>query len=191
MDDILTVYLEALASRGGSAKTAREVTTAWTQLASWWEATTDQPWNPTAVSSLDLADYRRFLSRRLKPASVNTRLRQCKTVFRWAADTGALPADPARSLRLLPDSPPPVRSLSRREVAALLRAAHASVRDVTIITVLAQTGLRVSELTALTWDAVTLVFRQALFPIFITQNSPPFGWGIFGGARGDGVSALS
>jgi site-specific recombinase XerD len=83
-----------------------------------------------------------------------------KAVFRWAVETGALSTDPAGTLRLLPDSPPPVRSLTRRELAALLRAAHASVRDVTIITLLAQTGLRVSELTALTWDAVTIRERS-------------------------------
>jgi site-specific recombinase XerD len=160
MAPILTTYCDALASRGGSAKTAREVTTAWRQLAAWWGATTGQPWTPAAVSALDLADYRRFLSRRLKPASANTRLRQIKAVCRWAAETGALSTDPARTLRLLPDSPPPVRSLSRRELAALLRAAHALVRDVTIITVLARTGLRVSGLTALTWDAVVIRERS-------------------------------
>jgi len=36
-----------------------------------------------------------------------------------------------------------------------------------------------------------VVFRQALFPIFITQNSPPFGWGICGGTGAGGITALS
>jgi len=37
----------------------------------------------------------------------------------------------------------------------------------------------------------TAVFRQALFPIFITQNSPPCGWGVCGGTGADGGTAIS
>ena len=97
---------------------------AWQAFARWHEEATGQPLDPAAVSSLDAAEFRRHLQASLKPSSVNTRLRQVKAVFAWAAQTGALERDPLREVRQVPEGEAPVRTLDRRAVAARPREAQ-------------------------------------------------------------------
>lgn len=162
-ETFIGAFLEARAARGATAKTLALYRTALAQLALWAQTAADgEPAAPDTLSALDLAEYRRHLQTRLQPSSVNTRLRQLKAAFAWAQETGRVRQSPAAALRFIPDTPPPLKALSRRTVAALLRAAEraGSVRDVTLFTLLAQTGLRVSEATQLTWGALVLRERS-------------------------------
>ena len=153
-------FLAAKRAAGASEHTLAGYLTAWQAFAGWHKETTGQPLDPAAVSSLDAAEFRRYLQGAIKPSSVNTRLRQVKAVFAWAAQAGALERDPLREVRQVPEGEAPVRTLDRRAMAALLREAQkgGGVRDVALYTLLAQTGLRIAEALALTWD--DLIIRE-------------------------------
>ena len=156
MDD----FLAAKRAAGASEHTFSGYLAAWQAFVRWHEATVGRPLDPRAVSSLDAAEFRRHLQALLKPSSVNTRLRQVKAVFAWGAQTGALERDPLREVRQVPEGEAPVRTLDRRAIAALLREAQkgGGARDVALFTLFAQTGLRIAEALALTWD--DLVIRE-------------------------------
>ncbi len=153
-------FLAAKRARGTSEHTRAGYLAAWQAFTRWHEESAGQPFDPASVSSLDAAEFRRHLQESLKPSSVNTRLRQIKAVFAWAAQTGALERDPLREVRPLPEGEAPVRTLDRRALAALLREAQkgGGARDVALFTLLAQTGLRIAEALSLTWD--DLIIRE-------------------------------
>ena len=79
--------------------------------------------------------------------------------FAWAAAEGLLDANPTAELRPLRVPPVQVQAFSADEVRAMLRTAQTSrhaLRDVAILTLLYDTGIRASELTSLTVGAVDL-----------------------------------
>ncbi|ACA59297.1 phage integrase family protein [Candidatus Desulforudis audaxviator MP104C] len=110
-----------------------------------------------AVTSLDVADYRRHLLKDRKPATVNNALDALSSFFAWAKDAGLVQADPTDGVRRAQEERGAPRWLTRREVGALVRAVqkHGSKRDQALVTLLLHTGLRVSEAVGLkTQDAV-------------------------------------
>lgn len=155
-------FLAARRARGTSENTLEGYLAAWETFMRWHVETAGQPPDPATVSALDGAEFRRHLQRDLKPSSVNTRLRQLKAIFAWAAESGTIERNPLRDIRQVPEEAPPVRTLDQRAVAALLREAQrgGGVRDVALITLLAQTGLRIAEAISLTWDDVIIRERS-------------------------------
>ncbi len=135
---------------------------AWAELARWYEAANARAPDPAALTSLDLAEWRRSLAARLQPSSVNTRLRQLKAILAWAVHEGVIAENPARNLRPVPQEEGPVKTLSRKTMAALLREARRDgrTRDYALMTVLAQTGLRIDEALALTWEDIKIGERS-------------------------------
>ena len=159
---LIDEFLSAKKAKGASAHTLSGYLDAWESFARWYEETTGQQLEPDRTSSLDAAEFRRHLQESLKPSSVNTRLRQVKAVFAWAAETGLTERDPLQEVRPLPEDDAPVRTLDRRTMAALLREAQrgGGARDVALYTLLVQTGLRIAEALALTWNDLTIRERS-------------------------------
>lgn len=153
-------FLAAKKANGASGHTLSGYLAAWQAFVRWHEETTGKALDPGTTSSLDAAEFRRHLQGSLKPSSVNTRLRQVKAVFAWAAEAGVIGQDPLKEVRQVPEGEGPVRTLDRRTMAALLREAQkgGGARDVALFTLLAQSGLRIAEALALTWD--DLIIRE-------------------------------
>lgn len=107
------------------------------------------------ITLADLQAFAAYLETLQNKASSRQRtLSAIKSLFAFAHRIGRLPADPARELRLptLRDALAE-RILEEHDVRRLIAAADAP-RDHLIITLLYRSGLRVSELVALTWSDV-------------------------------------
>jgi integrase/recombinase XerC len=134
-------------------------------FAQWFEQVNGQALAPSLVTPTDLREFKRHLveERQLQPATVNRRLAALKAYLRWADEAELEPASPPSKVpRSIPEQRPGPRWLDRLERNALLRAVErgGKVRDLALVQVLLNTGLRVAELCDLRWSDVTLSERQ-------------------------------
>lgn len=104
------------------------------------------------LASLRAADVRRWLlGRSLKPASVAAYVRALRAFSRWCAREYGI-AEPLAGLRPPRVDPTPVAVFTTEQLRALLDAAPMHLAYV--ITLLAETGLRVSEAVAVNLDDI-------------------------------------
>jgi integrase/recombinase XerC len=77
-----------------------------------------------------------------------------KRYFDWATETEIILRDPTRLVKLVAQVSQPPRHLSDVEEESLLTAVTHSqnLRDLTLITVMLHTGLRISEVCDLKWE---------------------------------------
>jgi integrase/recombinase XerC len=134
-------------------------------FASWFRDTNGDELTPAQITPTDLRAYKRFLvdQRGLKPSSVNRQLATLKSFLTWAAGVGLLPVGPPPTLpKALPRERRGPCWLDRREQYALRRAVERGgrVRDIAMVTLLLNTGLRLQELCALTWRDVQVTARK-------------------------------
>jgi integrase/recombinase XerC len=153
-------------------------------FAAWFEQTTGKVFDPLAVTPPDVRDYRAHLQsvQGLKPNSVNRALSSLSTFFKWAQDEGLIAVNPCRQVRPVAQQPQPPRWLSRPEQAALRRAFQETAqraqwkasladdphhpalvrtrRDLALLALLLDAGLRVSEACVLSLTDVVLSDRN-------------------------------
>jgi integrase/recombinase XerC len=142
-------------------------------FARWFRDTNGDELTPALITPTDLRDYKRFLvdRRGLKPSSVNRQLATLKSFLTWAAGAGLLPVG---QLPVLPKAVLQARQgprwLDRREQYALRRAVErgGQIRDIAMVTLLLNTGLRLQELCTLTWHEVQVTARTGL--VTVTQG---------------------
>ena len=122
----------------------------------------------TQVRTVDLAAFRTYLihEQAHAPATVNRRLQGLRLLFQWLYDCHWITENPAAHLRFMrkPGMRQPL-GLRRREVFALVHAASASphrlaARNVALVQLMLQAGLRVGEVTALTHRDIQLHTRS-------------------------------
>ncbi len=139
-------------------------------FANWFRETNEDELAPAHITPTDLRDYKRFLMdyRGLKPSSVNRQLATLKSFLAWAAVVGLLPAGelPALPKTVLQERLGP-RWLDRCEQQALRRAVEHGChgRDIALVTLLLNTGLRLQELCTLTWRDVQVTARKGLVTV--------------------------
>ncbi len=111
----------------------------------------------TEVGTADLATFRNHLlqEKSHRTTTVNRRLQSLRLFYRWLQQRCGTAEDPAEHLRYLREArQQQPAALKRGEVLAFLRTADASPhglakRNVALVQLLLQTGLRVSEVAAL------------------------------------------
>src|SRR5262249_52928433 len=120
------------------------------------------------VRTVDLAAFRAHLihDQARTPATVNRRLQGLRLFFRWMYDHDSMADNPATHLRFMrrPSAQQPP-ALLRREVLAFVHAAAHSPhqlapRNVALVQLMLQAGLRVGETTALTHGDLQLKSRS-------------------------------
>lgn len=161
-------FLDSRRERAASPRTVAAYANDLAYFAKWYGAHSGTSVAPERVTALDVAAYRSWLADRYRPTTVNRRISTVRSTFGWAASEGLLARSPAERLRLLPTMSLGPRGLEGGQLAALLDAAgRHSRRDAVLITLMAQTGLRISEALGLTWasvhlarDAGTVVVRR-------------------------------
>ena len=125
-------------------------------FAVWLKSKGNEEFSPTLITPTDLREYKHYLDEtlELKPQTINRKLSSLRSFLNWAGLEGYFPDN------RLPHVPKPVREqasapkwLDRLEQHALCRIVEKgrNPRDIAMVKLLLNTGLRVSELCALTW----------------------------------------
>jgi site-specific recombinase XerD len=118
------------------------------------------PTDPTVISREHIEEFIAQLLTRFKPATASNRYRALGTFFRWLVEEGEIPASPMAKMRppAVPEEPPAV--LSDSQLSRLLKTcegtAFADRRDMAIIMLLFDTGMRRGELGGLSVDDLDL-----------------------------------
>jgi integrase/recombinase XerC len=134
----------------------------------WYQETAGELPEAASVGPLDIAEFKRHLQNRgYKPATVNRILQSLKIFFSWAEEADVAKDNPAGGIKMIPVVKSAPRSLESKERQALMRAVYrgGKERDIAIVTLLMHTGLRVSELCALTLDDIKLRERSGYLTI--------------------------
>jgi integrase/recombinase XerD len=126
------------------------------------------------VATPTVTRYRDYLQHDLKrkPNTVNRYLVSLKRYFSWAIDMNLIPQDPTRPVKLVTQTSRPPRHLSDAEEEALVVAVTNSgnLRDLTLITLMLHTGLRVSEVCHLKWEHVVRRKRGGFLHVWGKRN---------------------
>jgi len=134
-------------------------------FARWFETERKEELTPTKITPTDLREYKQFLTQKLalKPQSINRKLSTLRSFLSWAVHAELLPD------HRIPRFPKAVQEkdrgpqwLDRHEQHALLRTVERGGlhRDLAIVKLLLNTGLRVSEVCGLTWGDIKITDRK-------------------------------
>jgi len=148
----------------------------------WFNDRTGQPLDPVQMTPLDIKAFREHLvnTARLKTASVNNYLAGVRAFCKWAQSAGLAQHDPAANIKMLRQAPRAPKWLEGPQQFALLRETEKAVqlsdlrangdmthpaavwarRDRAIVRLLLNTGLRLSEATALRIEDVKIAPRS-------------------------------
>lgn len=166
MREDLAAWLAELANQELSERTRVGYQSDLRLFARWFETTNREAFSAAAVTRTDVRDYKGHLRTvaQAKPATVNRRLAALRKFLAWAQVSGKISDNPADEVKGVRSSKLAPRSLDRRAVDRIVRAAERSgnKRDLAIIQLLRFTGLRVSELAALRLSDVTIRERSGL-----------------------------
>ncbi|KAF1085682.1 Tyrosine recombinase XerC [Sporotomaculum syntrophicum] len=157
MTNELEKYLKDLEAEGKSEKTIISYRTTIQQFISWYEDSNEQQATIERITPMDIKDYKQYLiiTKERKPATVNKIIVTLKSFFGWAVENGISNINPARKIKLQERQKLAPKWLDRNEQNKLLREVEKEknelkkVRDIAIIQMMLQTGLRVEEVTEL------------------------------------------
>lgn len=152
-------WLIALEAEGRSLSTLKAYAAGVTGFTTWYAST-----YPDAVPVLDAASVRAYQVdlRRAgqKPGTVRLRYAALRRFSKWLTDEGELDCDPLLSMKPPQLGKPMVESVPEADLDALLKACKGNTfadrRDYALVMVLASTGMRAGEATALTVDDIDL-----------------------------------
>ncbi len=125
---------------------------------------------PSDVTPTDLREFKQFLliNKEVKPASINRQLASLHSFLKWANEVG-IPAD--FQLSKIPKfektEKTGIRWLDRKEENALLRSVKrgGAKRDIAIIKLFLNTGLREAELCSLRWNEIIINERKGVLTV--------------------------
>jgi integrase/recombinase XerC len=136
-------------------------------FAKWFKFHQREELSPELVTSIDLREYKQHLvTLNFKPQSINRKLSTIRTFLTWALETGLIEALPK-----IPKAVKEVRSsskwLDRLAQNALLRRVErgGNPRDLGVVQLLVNTGLRAGELCALRWSDVRMSDRKGMLVV--------------------------
>jgi site-specific recombinase XerD len=129
----------------------------------------DESGMPTAVASIRREHLEAFFVReldRVAPASVHIRYRALQQFWKWCVEDGEIPSSPMERMKppTVPEQPVPV--IRDETLSALVKACGGSRfedrRDLAIVRLFVDTGVRRQELAKLSVGNVDLRLRQAV-----------------------------
>jgi site-specific recombinase XerD len=159
-------FVTELRRRGRAPKTIGSYRSDWIGFTDWFLENEGRAFTIAGLTAGAAEQYRDHLvSKGMRPATVNRKLVFIKRYAQWALDRMAIDAvtyNDLRGVAPVAQGPRKPRSLSDIELRRFLREVErrASRRDQAIVYCLLETGLRVSELVALSIDQLTLGARR-------------------------------
>lgn len=169
------VFENYLRDQDRSGNTARAYGLAVIRFAKWFAQTNGQAMDVGALTRTDVREWRDHMQsvEGLKPATINHRLAALQTWCKWLVETGQLTGNPVADVKRLGEEQLGPRAPERPEMAALEReleravsnartqpAKFLAIRDRAMLQLLAHTGLRVSELCALSFGELEISDRK-------------------------------
>ena len=162
--DVFKEFERYLRSKDRAEKTVGDYLTDLRLFTEWFTQTRDEPFKPKSVTPTDLREYRSHLLniKRQAPATINRRLVTLRIFCRWAVQEDLIPSDPTSGIKSVQQVQKAPRWIDRKEQYALRRAAEkdGDARNLAVILLLLNTGLRVSEVAGLKLDDLTLSERK-------------------------------
>ena len=168
-NSVIQKWLQSLDQQGKSHLTIETYHRGVKHFAHWSTMSYGGDFDPGAIIPRDVRDWKAHQQtiEKAAPATINQRLVALSSFFRWAVKQELVhdnPTSDVNGLRLPRQQP---KGVSSHNLRRLLRAVHASgnLRDVAIIELLAGTGIRVSELLALTVGDVEVKERSGTLTV--------------------------
>ena len=165
----LDAYAKALTAQDKSAATVKGYRNAIQQFAQWLMQTRGESYKTVqelvrAITPTDIREHRAYLLnvKHAPPGTINQRLIAIRSLTTWARHQGWIDGDPVNGIKAVKQVTSAPRWLDRKEQYALRRAAEkeGNVRNLAILLLLMNTGLRVSEVAGLKLDDLKLSERK-------------------------------
>jgi integrase/recombinase XerC len=122
-------------------------------FANWFVQTNGEAFTPQGITALDVRSFKGYLLTvaGFKPATVNRRLASLSKYCAWARAQGLLQGKPTEEVKGVRQVKPAPKALGAVELRRFLREVHKRglPRDIALIELLANTGLRAGEVTQL------------------------------------------
>ncbi|MBE9048343.1 tyrosine-type recombinase/integrase [Pleurocapsales cyanobacterium LEGE 10410] len=139
-------------------------------FAAWLKSKGNREFTPELITPTDLREYKHHLDEtlQLKPKTINRKLSSLRSFLNWAGIEGYF------SDNRLPHIPLPIKEqanapkwLDRLDQHALCRIVEKGrkTRDIAIVILLLNTGLRVSELCTLTWKDIRITTKKGCLSV--------------------------
>jgi len=171
---MLAEFRAALEAQDRSTTTIKGYMADLTLFARWFEETNGESLMPQNLTPTDIKKYRRYLeSGGKKPATIHRHLSAIQSYGRWAQEEGFIDFNPSVNIRKIAQVQLAPKWLDRKQQSALERELERQVqiasqsprrfyalRDRAIVLLLLNTGLRISELSTLQMDHLTLTERK-------------------------------
>ncbi|MHB1356269.1 MAG: tyrosine-type recombinase/integrase [Anaerolineae bacterium] len=153
-NDMFQAFAQALEREGRRPLTVASYLSDLKGFAIWFTQTNGEAFAPQGITALDVRSFKSYLITvaGFKPATVNRRLASLSRYCGWARAQGLLPANPTDEVKGVRQVKPAPKALGTVELRRLLREVHkrAIPRDIALVELLANTGLRVGEAAQLT-----------------------------------------
>jgi len=165
MTDHFSSFEAELRRQGKRPRTISSYLSDLRHFATWFTQSNGEAFSPQAITILDVRSYKSHLQTvvKFKPATVNRRLAALARYCRFAKSQGLISEDPTSDVQgVRQQKAARPKALDGIELRRLLREVHKSgnKRDIAIVEVLANTGLRVGELAGLAEEDIKLSERK-------------------------------
>ena len=166
--ELLDRWRHHLQEHDRSAGTVKKYTQAVAHFLAWHEREEQAPLQLSALTPIALIGYRNHLQheQHKSTSTINLQVSALRSWCGWLTEQGYLAVDPAAHVKLVGGEASSSRKgLKSVQVNALLRQAQNSrdpARNYSIVQVLLQTGIRLSECATLTFEDITFGERSGL-----------------------------
>lgn len=165
MSDHSQAFSQALQAEGKSDLTVKHYLSDLRQFATWFEGSTGEPFAPAALTGIDVVSYRSHLMtvKNYRPATINRKLASLSKFCRWARGQDLMQENPVAEVQGVKEEQPTApKALNHTEWRRYLRTVYQSrnKRDIALVELMGNTGLRTREVVALTLEDIEISPRK-------------------------------